>query len=246
VRILILSDIHANIEALDSVLDDARGQFDRIVCCGDLVGYNPDPALVVDWARDNCEHVVRGNHDKVVAGIDDLEWFNPTAQTSARWTQQQLSSDQLQYLRELAQGPMALAGFQIFHGAPFDEDEYLLSADLAAQSFSMLELPLSFFGHSHLQGAFFQKRRNIGIVRQVKAGERETVIELEADTSYLINPGSVGQPRDGDPRAAYALYEAEERLVRLRRVEYPIARTAEKIKSAGLPDTLGLRLFQGQ
>jgi hypothetical protein len=141
---------------------------------------------------------------------------------------------------------MAVAGFQIFHGAPFDEDEYLLSADLAAQSFSMLELPLSFFGHSHLQGAFFQKRRNIGIVRQVKAGERETVIELEADTSYLINPGSVGQPRDGDPRAAYALYEAEERLVLLRRVEYPIARTAEKIKSAGLPDTLGLRLFQGQ
>jgi predicted phosphodiesterase len=225
VRILILSDIHANIEALDSVLDDASGQFDRIVCCGDLVGYNPDPAVVVDWTRNNCEHVVRGNHDKVVAGIDDLEWFNPTAQTSARWTQQQLSPDQLRYLRELAPGPMTLAGFQIFHGAPFDEDEYLLSADLAAQSFSVLD---------------------IGIIRQVKAGEREAVIELEADTSYLINPGSVGQPRDGDPRAAYALYEADARLVRLRRVDYPIARTAEKIKSAGLPDTLGLRLFQGQ
>jgi predicted phosphodiesterase len=246
VRILILSDIHANIEALDSVLDDASGQFDRIVCCGDLVGYNPDPATVVDWTRNNCEHVVRGNHDKVVAGIDDLEWFNPTAQTSARWTQHQLSPDQLQYLRNLAPGPMTVEGFQIFHGAPFDEDEYLLSADLAAQSFSMLEMPLSFFGHSHLQGAFFQKRRNIGIIRQVKAGEREAVIEMEADTSYLINPGSVGQPRDGDPRAAYALYEMDARLVRLRRVEYPIARTAEKIKSTGLPDTLGLRLFQGQ
>ena len=245
-RILILSDIHANIEALDSVLDDAKGQFDRIVCCGDLVGYNPDPGVVVDWARKDCEHVVRGNHDKVVAGIDDLEWFNPTAQSSVRWTQQRLSSDQLRFLRELPQGPMTLTGFQIFHGAPFDEDEYLLSSDLAAQSFAMLEMPLSFFGHSHLQGAFFQKRRNIGVIRQVKSGEHEAIVELEADTSYLINPGSVGQPRDGDPRAAYALYETDARLVHLRRVEYPVAKTAEKIKSAGLPDTLGFRLFHGQ
>lgn len=245
-RILILSDIHANIEALDAVLDDANGEYDRIVCCGDLVGYNPDPAIAVDWVRNNCEHVVRGNHDKVIAGIDDLEWFNPTAQAAARWTRQQLSPEQLQYLRDLPQGPIAVEEFHIFHGAPFDEDEYLLSSDLAAQSFAMLEMPLSFFGHSHLQGAFFQKRRNIGIIRQVRQGERESIIELEADTSYLINPGSVGQPRDGDPRAAYALYEAETRLVHLQRVEYPVARTAEKIKAAGLPDTLGLRLFHGQ
>jgi predicted phosphodiesterase len=246
VRSLILSDIHANIEALDSVLEDADKQYDRIVCCGDIVGYNPDPAVVVEWVRSNCQRVVRGNHDKVVAGIDDLEWFNPTAQTSARWTQQQLSPDQLLYLRELPQGPIALEDFQIFHGAPFDEDEYLLSSELASQSFAVLDLPLSFFGHSHLQGAFFQKRRNIGVIRQVKAEEREAIIEFEPDTLYLINPGSVGQPRDGDPRAAYAIYEAEARLVHLRRVEYDIARTVEKIKSAGLPDTLGLRLFHGQ
>lgn len=245
-RILILSDIHANIEALDAVLDDANGEYDRIVCCGDLVGYNPDPAIVVDWVRSNCEHVVRGNHDKVIAGIDDLEWFNPTAQTSARWTRQQLSPEQLQYLRDLPQGPILVDEFHIFHGAPFDEDEYLLSSDLAAQSFAMLEMPLAFFGHSHLQGAFFQKRRNIGIIRQVRPGERESIIELEADASYLMNPGSVGQPRDGDPRAAYALYEIESRLVHLRRVGYPVARTADKIKAAGLPDTLGLRLFHGQ
>ena len=245
-RFLILSDIHANSEGLDAVLADAEGQYDSIVCCGDLVGYNPDPVRALEWVRGNCESVVRGNHDKVVAGIDDLDWFNPVAQISARWTIEQLSEEHLSYLRSLPKGPLALKSFQIFHGAPFDEDEYVLSPEVARDCFSFLDSPLAFFGHTHLQGGFFQKHRYLGGIGRPRPGEPELVVELEANTFYIINPGSVGQPRDGDPRAAYALYDADHRLVRLRRVEYPISQTLEKIRTAGLPDALGLRLFHGQ
>jgi predicted phosphodiesterase len=246
VRFLILSDLHANLEALTAILADSEKKYDTVVCCGDLVGYNPDPSLIVDWCAGHCDHVVRGNHDKVVAGIDDLEWFNPTAQISARWTTGQLSQEQLRYLRDLPRGPVLLEHFELFHGTPFDEDEYVLSQKVAEQSLSALQMPLSFFGHTHIQGGFFRQHRRLGTIEAVQPDEREYAIQLEPDLLYMINPGSVGQPRDGDPRAAYALYDAEARLVTLRRVEYPIATTYRKLKSAGLPDALGLRLFNGQ
>ena len=245
-RFLIVSDLHANIDALNIVLADATGEYDSIVCCGDLVGYNPNPSDIVDWTRTHCATVIRGNHDKVIAGIDDLEWFNPVAQISARWTMNQLSPDQMQYLRELPMGPLDLEYFHVFHGAPFDEDEYILSLDTARISFEYLQHPVSFFGHSHIQGGFFDRHRHIGVLPKVPADQHELVIELEADTIYMINPGAVGQPRDGDPRAAYALYDTDRKLVILRRVAYPIEETNQKIKNAGLPDFLGLRLFHGQ
>jgi predicted phosphodiesterase len=246
VRFLIISDIHANLEALDAVLRDAEGLYDRIVCCGDLVGYNPDPAAVLDWTGTHCTAVIRGNHDKAIAGVDSLEWFNPVAQASARWTQQQLNPEQLSYLKNLEKGPLTVEGFEIIHGAPFDEDEYVVTPDLAAESFTSLRRMIAFFGHSHLQGGFFEKGRRLGQIGKVRLNEPEYVIELDPDTMYLINPGSVGQPRDGDPRAAYVIYEKEMRLVRFRRVPYAIETTCRKIRSAGLPDVLGLRLFQGQ
>ncbi len=245
-RFLILSDLHANFEALTAVLTDAESKYDKVVCCGDLVGYNPDPAAIVDWCSGHCAHVVRGNHDKVVAGIDDLEWFNPIAQVSARWTMSQLSQEQLHYLRDIPRGPAVLEHFELFHGTPFDEDEYVLSEKVAGQSLSALQMPLAFFGHTHVQGGFFRQHRRLGIIKAVQLDESEYAIQLEPDLLYMINPGSVGQPRDGDPRAAYALYDSDARLVTLRRVEYPIATTYRKLKSAGLPDALGLRLFNGQ
>lgn len=245
-RFLILSDIHANVEALEAVMADANGSYDQIVCCGDLVGYNPDPAAIVEWTEAHCTSVIRGNHDKVVAGIEDLEWFNPAAQASARWTQAQLSSTQLAYLHNLPQGPRAVDGFDIVHGAPFDEDEYVVSTESAADSFASLRGELAFFGHSHLQGGYFQKRRHVGHLDHVRAGEPELTIVLEHDTLYLVNPGSVGQPRDGDPRAAYAVYDTECRWLQFRRVTYDIELTAAKIRKAGLPDVLGMRLFRGQ
>jgi predicted phosphodiesterase len=246
VRYLIVSDIHANLEALTAVLADATGQYDETICCGDLVGYNADPAQVVDWTEHNCSVVVRGNHDKAIAGIDDLEWFNPVAQTSARWTQKQLTAKQLQYLRALVQGPVEVDGFEIIHGAPFDEDEYILSPETAILSFQTLKAHLAFFGHTHLQGGFFEKRRHLGAIGRVRADENEMAIELEPDARYLLNPGSVGQPRDGDFRAAYTLYDSAARLVQFRRVPYLVEQTVTKIRDAGLPDSLGMRLFRGQ
>ena len=245
-RFLIISDIHANLEALEAVLKDAEGQYDQIVCCGDLVGYNPDPAAVLEWTGKHCSAVIRGNHDKAIAGVDSLEWFNPVAQASARWTQQQLTAEHLTYLKNLNKGPLTVEGFEILHGAPFDEDEYVVTAEIAAESFAALHRMIAFFGHSHLQGGFFEKGRRLGQIGRVRAAEPEYVIELDPDTMYMINPGSVGQPRDGDARAAYVIYEKEMRLVRFRRVEYPIEATCRKIRSAGLPDVLGLRLFHGQ
>ncbi len=245
-RFLILSDLHANLEALQTVLADAAGRYDRVICCGDLVGYNPDPGAVVDWAAQNCDSVIRGNHDKVVTGLDDLNWFNPVAQASAIWTQKQLSPKQFNFLKLLPQGPVLVNEFEILHGAMLDEDEYMVASDDAAESFLNMHESLAFFGHTHIQGGFFKKRRFIGKIDRMRSHETEFSLELEPETLYLINPGSVGQPRDGDSRAAYVLYEPETRLVQFRRVAYPIELTAEKIRSASLPDVLGLRLFHGQ
>lgn len=244
-RFLILSDVHANWYALETVLGDAENRYDRIVCCGDLVGYNPHPSKVIAWTQAHCASVVRGNHDKVIAGIDDIEWFNEVAQTAARWTSAILSPGELNYLEELPKGPLALEHFHIFHGSPQDEDEYVTTPLEAARCFSYLERGLAFFGHTHLQGGFFSKYGRIGRIPQVRRSERETALELDPDVVYMINPGAVGQPRDTDPRAAYAIFDSDQRLLTLRRVAYPIAKTAEDIRKAQLPEILAFRLFQG-
>ena len=244
-RSLILSDPHANWQAVEKVLEDAEGQYDQIVCCGDLVGYNAEPGRLVDWTRENCASVVRGNHDKIVSGIESLEWFNEVAQVAARWTMSQLNEEQLSYLHELPMGPTKLEHFHIWHGSPRDEDEYVTGAREAAPAFDVLELPLGFFGHTHLQGVFISKQRRLHALAAVPKTAREIFFELVPDVLCLVNPGSVGQPRDGDPRAAYALYDSAQKVVCLRRVTYPVKATAEEIKAAGLPDVLAQRLFLG-
>lgn len=245
-QFLILSDLHANWQALEAVLKDAKGQYDQIVCCGDIVGYNPNPGEVLDWVQQNCAFLVRGNHDKAVAGIDDLEWFNDVAAASAQWTMHVLSPNQLEFLKGLPVGPVRLEHFHIWHGSPSDEDEYISAASQAVPRFSAFELPLAFFGHTHLQGGFFSKYGRVGRIPQVPSTEREVAFLLEPDVLYMVNPGSVGQPRDRDARAAYALYNSDTKIVTLRRTSYAVERTAELIKDAGLPDMLALRLFVGQ
>ncbi len=244
-QFLILSDIHANWHALDAVLKDAKGLYEQVVCCGDLVGYNPQPDRVTQWVKDNCATVIRGNHDKVVAGLEDLEWFNEVAQTAARWTMAHMETAHRDYLHGLPKGPAQTEHFSICHGSMADEDEYVAYVRDALPHFAEFEVPLAFFGHTHLQGGFFAKRSRVGPLPRVLPEETETVIELMPDFLYLINPGSVGQPRDGDPRAAYAIYDSERKLVTLRRTDYPIAKTAAEIEEAGLPEVLGLRLFHG-
>jgi predicted phosphodiesterase len=245
VRFLVLSDTHANWNALQAVLTHAQGRYDKIVCCGDLVGYNAQPGRVVEWTRQHSIQTIRGNHDKVVAGLEDLEWFNEVAQSAARWTLEQITTEQSQYLRDLARGPVTLEHFHMWHGSPRDEDEYVTTPREALPCFQYLALPLAFFGHTHLQGGFFSKHGRVGSLPQVKKEEDGYILELEPDILYIVNPGSVGQPRDGDPRAAYAIYDSHQKTVTMKRVEYPVQKSAQEIRQAHLPDVLAFRLFQG-
>jgi predicted phosphodiesterase len=236
---LILSDIHANREALDAVLEDAQGRYDRIVCLGDVVGYGADPNYAVELIRARSAAVIRGNHDKVCVGLDPIFVYNPAAQASAEWTQKTLTPENVTYLQRLARGPLRVDDFDLVHGSPADEDEYLVHAGDVALVRGYLEARVTFFGHTHVQGGFAVGR---GGIRRIFAG---SVLELQADWQYLVNPGSVGQPRDMDPRAAYAVYTAEDRTVEFRRVKYDIPGAAGKILAAGLPQSLAARLYEG-
>jgi predicted phosphodiesterase len=238
VRYLIISDIHANWEALQAVLADAEGKYGSIVNCGDLAGYGPDPNDVIDWCRATNAIIVRGNHDKACAQLENLEWFNPVARASAMWTFQMLTPVNRAFLVDLAKGPAVFDHFLLFHGAPQDEDEYIVSEPEAREAAKYVDTQLSFFGHTHLQGSFAIHRNGI---RRTP----DDHLELDETMKYLINPGSVGQPRDGDPRAGYAIYDSEERTVDCYRVAYDNMTTWRKIVQAGLPEMLGRRLFVG-
>jgi len=246
VRYLILSDIHSNWEALEAVLADADGKYDKILCCGDIVGYGANPNEVTEWVQSNTAFCVRGNHDKAVAGLDDLEWFNPFAKESALWTRKQLTKANLTYLRLLERGPLRIGKLQILHGSPVDEDEYLVGRDDAQQVAYYLDVPYSFFGHTHLQGGFAYYRSGVQLIARPALHERYRAVELDPDVYYLINSGSVGQPRDMDPRAAYSLYTVGEPVVLLCRTPYDIAGAQKKIIQAGLPAFLAERLDAGK
>lgn len=240
---LILSDIHGNLEALDAVLNDAKGLYATALCLGDVVGYGADPNAVCDWARSETAAVVRGNHDRASAGSEDLEWFNAAAQASAIWTRQVLTEKNLGWLQSLPQGPLRIeeprGQFLLVHGSPADEDEYLVEAADARMLYGELEQRVTFFGHTHIQGGFLLARGAASSIRL------QSTLQIEPDYYYLINPGSVGQPRDGDPRAAYAIFSMEEQTVEYRRVAYNIPSAAQKIRAAGLPGILSSRLYSG-
>ncbi len=244
-RYLILSDIHANWHALTAVLRDAKGRYDQTICCGDLVGYCADPNLVVDWAKENVSALVRGNHDKACAGIDDLDWFNPIAKASAIWTMGCLSDANAQYLSKMPRGPIAVNGYQVLHGSPADEDEYLVAPPEVSHVRDLLSTKISFFGHTHLQGGFLIVRNGVLRIPRTPHGQREQTLAFEPDAMYLVNPGSVGQPRDGDPRAGYVLYNSDERELTYHRVPYDISGAQARIREEGLPDILADRLASG-
>jgi diadenosine tetraphosphatase ApaH/serine/threonine PP2A family protein phosphatase len=224
-------------------LADAKGEYDRILCCGDIVGYGADPDLVTEWVRENAAYVIRGNHDKACAGLEDLEWFNPVARISAIWTQEITKPENVAYLRELPRGPRYVDGFQIVHGSPLDEDEYVVTPGDASQVFPYVDRSLSFFGHTHVQGGFEALRRRLRRIHYPLFERAD--FEMNPDAYYLINPGSVGQPRDNDPRAGYALYHVEKRLITFCRVNYDLRGAQKKILQAGLPEVLATRLETG-
>jgi predicted phosphodiesterase len=246
VRYLIVSDIHSNLEALHAVLAQSGGGYDRALCCGDLVGYGADPNPVCDWVRQNCAVVVRGNHDRASTGQDDLEWFNPVARNAAMWTLQALTPENAGYILGLPRGPLTVEDFQLFHGSPCDEDEYVIAAGEANQAFSYLETRIAFFGHTHVQGGFIWNQSRVETILRTPAYSDSQSLPIDPECAYMINPGSTGQPRDGDPRAAYAIYDTEAKEVTYRRVVYDVAAAQRKIHAAGLPSILAERLSAGR
>ena len=243
---MILSDLHANIEALESVLAHAAGTYDEAVCLGDLVGYCASPREVVDWARENCALIVRGNHDKAVCGLDEMGNFNEIARRAVEWSREQLDEERLQWLRGLPEGPLPRGGAEFAHGSPRDEDDYLLMMTDARLLFEDYHAPLCFIGHSHLQGGFKYGQGRVERLPRPEPYLTGMAIRLEEDACYLVNPGSVGQPRDGDSRAAYAIWDDELKLVIYCRTEYDVDRAVQRILDAGLPTMLAERLVAGR
>jgi predicted phosphodiesterase len=246
VRYLIVSDIHANWEALQGVLAASAGLYDEILCCGDLVDYCASPNEICDWAKQECSAVIRGNHDKACCGMDDIDDYNPLAQAAVRWTMSTLTEENFEYLRNLAQGPKWIdETFQLVHGSPYHEDEYLLNVQEIIRARQVMECPLVFFGHTHLPCIMhFHEDRGM-YIPAAQPYEDTTSITLEPGDYYLINPGSVGQPRDRDWRAAFVIYDKTARTVTMRRVPYDLAGAQERIRSSGLPLTLAERLARG-
>jgi diadenosine tetraphosphatase ApaH/serine/threonine PP2A family protein phosphatase len=251
-RILLLSDVHANLEALQACLDVAPSH-DLIVNLGDVVGYNASPNEVCTLVRAMGGLIIRGNHDRACSGLTDLSDFNPVAAMSAYWTRGGLGSEHLEWLRALPQGPVRRDGFpgvEFVHGSPRDEDEYLLNNYGAENSFRVPgHLNRIFFGHTHVQGGFFLERgktRAFAVPYENGQGLGKFTMELDPADRYLINPGSVGQPRDGDWRAAFALYDDTPGSVTFYRVPYAVEVTQERIRAALLPDRLASRLTQGR
>jgi diadenosine tetraphosphatase ApaH/serine/threonine PP2A family protein phosphatase len=246
VRYLILSDIHANIDAFDTVLEHASGRWDRALVLGDLVGYGAEPNAVIDRVLSlKPDVVIRGNHDKAACGIDDGSQFNYVARVAAFWTRAQLTPSHLEYLRELPMGPLEIdAVTEICHGAPFDEDHYIFDGNDARMALEASERPLCLFGHTHLPAIF--RRVDNQLTGAPPEGDAETRVALQRSARYLVNVGSIGQPRDGDPRAAYGVLDDEAREVRMFRVPYSIERAQERILAAGLPPSLATRLGLGR
>jgi predicted phosphodiesterase len=242
-RYLVISDIHANLEALEAVLQAARGQYERILCCGDLIGYGADPNAVVEWTRENCHAVIRGNHDKAGVNLAELEWFNPVAQMATIWTHNALTAENMEYVAGLAAGPMLVDDFTMVHGSPLNEDEYLINISEAAEAFAYQPSQVVLFGHTHVQGGFEYVRSK---TLRIQPTAELSMLELEARSAYLINPGSVGQPRDENPEAAFVIFDAAEHEVVYRRTPYDIEKAQAKIRRAGLPGVLADRLGVGR
>ena len=247
-RYLILSDIHSNLEAFEKCMEMAAEKYDQVLCLGDLVGYGPDPNAVIEGVRQAAHIIIRGNHDKACAGITDAQDFNRYARLATLWTREQLKIDNLSFLLRLPSGPVAVNGFQLVHGSPTDEDEYLFGRESALPALRNLSLQVVFFGHTHLQGGFLLTFK--GGFGRVQGFEAEDgcafALPLQDGTRYLINPGSVGQPRDGDWRAAFAILDEERKQVEYYRASYDISKTQQKMQDAGLPEPLIRRLSYGR
>jgi diadenosine tetraphosphatase ApaH/serine/threonine PP2A family protein phosphatase len=249
-RVLIISDIHANLEALQAVLAGAPAH-DAVWNLGDVVGYGANPNEVIDRVRELGQVFVRGNHDRACSGLNGIEDFNPIAGRAARWTRCVLSAEHTDWLRQIPSGPLMPDGPQVScaHGSPLDEDEYVITVRDAWRPLQSIETRINFFGHTHLQGGFATNGHEwFRLPPQYDSRNDAEFFELplRRNGRYMINPGSVGQPRDGDWRAAFAIYDDAQMTVTFGRVPYDLQQAQLRIIEAGLPDRLAARLREGR
>jgi diadenosine tetraphosphatase ApaH/serine/threonine PP2A family protein phosphatase len=221
-----------------------RKKYEVVFCLGDFVGYGAEPNHVLDIMRTlrGRKVYIRGNHDRVAAGLDDAEGFNHAAKTAALWTRDKLSAPNRRFLRDLTVGPLIHRGVMLCHGSPYDEDEYVFNVHHAAQILALFEAPFILFGHTHLPAVFsIDPQRNV----RGFAVRDEATIKLDPALRYLINPGSVGQPRDRNPHSSCIILDTDKHTVQFFRVEYDIRKTQSTILKAGLPQILASRLQFG-
>lgn len=246
-RYLVLTDVHANLEALEACLADAAPRAcDRTLVLGDVVGYGPDPNAVIARVQALAPAaIIRGNHDKVACGLEQPDGFNAVARRAALWTHDVLTPANREWLAALPRGPIVVDDLvEVCHGSPFDEDAYIFDELDASRGLKVTTRPLCLFGHTHFPVVFALTNGRV----EALAGslELDGGFALLDGSKYLVNPGAVGQPRDGDPRAAYAIVDTAMRRVELFRLTYPIETTQTKILEAGLPDVLAQRLAVGR
>jgi len=248
-RALVISDVHGNLPALDAVLA-AVGPFDQLWNLGDVVGYGAYPNEVIERLRPLATINVRGNHDRVCCGLTSSQGFNPVAAQAADWTHRALTAENLAWLRSMPKGPLkASERAMVAHGSPLHEDEYIVSMRDAWLPLQRMDTEITFFGHTHLQGAFSQRDQEWEESRPIYTTPdqpEEIAIDVPFGTRHLINPGSVGQPRDHDWRAAFAIYDDVAARVVFYRIPYDVVRAQKAIREARLPERLATRLSAGR
>jgi predicted phosphodiesterase len=244
-RCLVISDIHANLAAFETVLDDA-GEFDVIWCLGDMVGYGPDPNECIERLRALPHLCIAGNHDWAVLGRVDIEDFNPDAQRASLWTREHLTPDSLAYLESLPVSLVEEEEFTLVHGSPRQPIwEYILYPSIATPNFAHFSTRFCFVGHTHAPAIFRYRQNEHGIPTCQSVGVHYAAPTPLGDARLIINPGSVGQPRDGDARASYAILDTDTLTLEYRRIYYPVGETQARMGAANLPDRLITRLAYG-
>ncbi len=243
-RVAVITDVHANLPALEAVLEATSAVgVEEVWCLGDVVGYGVEPDACADLVRERCDVCLVGNHDIAVLGDLDIASFSEAAAVAVEWTRDNISEGTLEFLRDLdPQGERA--GFGLFHASPRDPVwEYVLSGEQADTAMDSHPQRIGLIGHSHV-ALFFTRPEGDGETRGAQAGDG-SLLDL-SNGSWLVNPGSVGQPRDGDPRAAWLELDTEAETACFHRVPYEIERAAAPIAAAGLPSRLANRLYSGQ
>ena len=235
-RIAIISDIHANLEALNTTLKYIKDNaIDKIFCLGDIVGYGPNPNECVELIAENCEKVIMGNHDHAVLGLTSVEYFNDFAKISTAWTAKKISEENKAYLAKLVFS-FDNEQYRLVHATPSEPElwHYILSESDAFHEFNHFQQHVCFIGHSHFP-----------IVFSKKGFSRERKLKLEKRNKYIVNVGSIGQPRDGNPMTCFCIYNPDKNTLEYIRLEYDLDKTREKIVKEGLPVFLADRLTRG-